>query len=103
MSDKVIRCPQLSLSYALKVLANTLRDSPLLNGLKIGGLFVKISVFADDTLIFLNGLENQFEYVFNNFQAFGRISGCKLNLDKFEACYIGSNIREMIIDGPLLS
>ena len=49
-------------------------------------------MFADDALIFLNGLENQFDYVFNIFQAFGRIWGCKLNLDKSEAFHIGSNI-----------
>ena len=60
--------------------------------LKIGGLSVKVSMFADDTLIILNGLENQFEYVFDSFQAFRRISGYRLNLDKSEAFHIGSNI-----------
>ena len=48
-------------------------------------------MFAEDTLIFLNGLENRFEYVFNIFQTFGRILGCRLNLDKSEAFHIGSN------------
>ena len=43
-------------------------------------------------MISLNGLENQFEYVFDIFQAFCRISGCRLNLDKSEALHIGSNI-----------
>ena len=49
-------------------------------------------MLADDTLIFLNGLENQFEYVFDIFQAFSRISGCRLNVDKSKAFHIGSNI-----------
>ena len=49
-------------------------------------------MFADDTLKFLNELENQFKYVFNIFQVFGRISGCRLHLDKSEAFQIGSNI-----------
>ena len=52
----------------IKCLANTFH---LFNGLKIGGRSVKISIFADDTLIFLNRLENHFEYVFDIFQAFG--------------------------------
>ena len=78
----------------IECLANTLRDSNLFNGLKIGGLSVKVSMFADDTLIFLNGLENQFEYVFDIFQTFGRIWGCRLNLDKFEAFYTESNISQ---------
>ena len=83
--------PSLSI-LRIECLASALRDSHLFNRLKIGGLSVKVSMFADDTLIFLNGLENQFEYVFDIFQAFGRISGCRLNLDKSEAFHIGSNI-----------
>ena len=42
----------------IECLPNTLRDSYLFDGLKIGGLLEKVSMFADDTLIFLNGLEN---------------------------------------------
>ena len=76
----------------IECLANILRDRHLFNGLKIGDLSVKVPMFADDTLIFLNGLENQFEFVFNIFQTFGKISGCRFNLDKSEACHIGSNI-----------
>ena len=86
----------------IECLANILRDSHLFNGLKIGYLSVKVSVIADDTLIFLNGLENQFEYVFDIFQTFGRISGCKLNLDKFEAFHIDLTFFEMIIRWPTL-
>ena len=78
----------------IEFLANTLRDSHLFNGLKIGCLSVKVCMFANDTLIFLNGLGNQFEYVFDIFHAFGRISGCKLNLNKSEAFHIGSNISQ---------
>ena len=51
----------------IECLANILRDSHLFNGLKIGDFSVKVSMFADNTLIFLNGLENQFEYVFDIF------------------------------------
>ena len=76
----------------IECLANTSRDSPLFNGLNIGDLSVKVSMFANDTLIILNGLENQFEYVFDIFQAFGKISDCRLNLDKSEAFHIGCNI-----------
>ena len=78
--------------FCTECLANTLRDSPLFNGLEFGGISIKLSMCADDTLIFLNGFENPFEYVFDIFQAFVRISSCRLNLDKFKASYIGSNI-----------
>ena len=78
--------------FCSECLANSLRDSPLFNGLEIGGITIKLSMCANDSLIFLNGFENPFEYVFDIFQAFGRISDCRLNPDKFEASYIGSNI-----------
>ena len=51
----------------VKCLANTLRDSALFSGLDICGHSAKISLFADDTLIVLNGIENQFQYTFNIF------------------------------------
>ena len=76
----------------IKCLNNILRDSPLFNGQKIVGFSVKVPLFADETLICLNRLENQFEYVLDIFQAFGGISSCRLNLEKSEAFHIGSNI-----------
>ena len=84
----------------IECLSNILRDSHLFNGLKIGDLSLKVFMFADDTLIFLNGLENQFEYVFNIFQTFGRISGCRLNLDK--PSISDPTFFEMIIRWPTL-
>ena len=33
-------------------------------------------MLANDTLLFLNEIENQFQYVFDILQAFGRILGC---------------------------
>ena len=52
----------------IECLASTLRDSYLFHWLKIGGLSVKVSMFTYDTLIFLNGHENQFKYVSDIFQ-----------------------------------
>ena len=75
--------PTLFILY-IEYLAYTLCDRPPFNGLKIGGLSVKVSMFADDTLVFLNGLKNQFKADLNIFQAFGKISGCRVNLDNFE-------------------
>ena len=44
----------------IESLANTLRDSPLFNGLEIDGLSVKVSMFADDTLVFKTKLKTSF-------------------------------------------
>ena len=53
---------------------------------------MKVSMFADDTIIFLNRLKKQFECVFDIFQAFDRISGRRLNLDKSKTFHIASDI-----------
>ena len=49
-------------------------------------------MFADYTLIFLHGFENRFQSVLGIFQAFGKISGYRLNLSKSEAFHIECNI-----------
>ena len=91
VSDKLIPSLPLSLSYALNV---WLLLYVIVNGLEVGVPSVKVSISADDTLILLNRIKNQFQYVFDNLQAFGRISGCRLNLDKSEAFHIGSKISQ---------
>ena len=60
--------------------------------LENGGVPLKVCIFADDTLTLLYGLENQFKSFLDIFQAFGKSSGCRLNLDKSKAFHIGSNI-----------
>ena len=52
----------------------------------------KVSLFADDTVIYLNGNSSQFKYVFDILDFFGSESGCKVNLSKSYAFYIGSSM-----------
>jgi len=48
-------------------------------------------MFADDTVVYTNGNQSQFKCVFDIFTDFGNRSGCKFNLSKSSAFYIGSS------------
>jgi len=48
-----------------------------------------VSLFADDTVVYMNGNSSQFQHVFNIFETFGRTSGCEINIKKSSAFYIG--------------
>ena len=50
-----------------------------------------LSALFQNTLFFKN---EQFQYVFDIFLAFGKIAGCRLNLDISEAFHIGSTISQ---------
>merc|ERR1712240_66749 len=51
-----------------------------------------LSLFADDTSIFLDGSENSFQNTFNVLDAFSSMSGLKVNNDKTQIVWIGSSI-----------
>ena len=68
-----------------------LRQSKEYQSFKINSHCFKISLFADDTVIYLNGNASQFNYVFDILKYFGNKSGCKVNLNKSSAFYLGSS------------
>ena len=68
-----------------------LRQSKEYQGFKINSHCFKVSLFADDTVIYLNGNASQFNYVFDILKYFGNKSGCKVNLNKSSAFYLGSS------------
>ena len=59
-----------------------LRQSTLYHGLQIGTELLKVSLFADDKVIYLNDSPSQFKCVFTTLETFGSKSGCKVNLNK---------------------
>ena len=52
----------------------------------------KVSLFADDTVIYLNRNYSQFKCIFDILDYFGKESGCKANSNKSYAFYIGSSM-----------
>ena len=59
-----------------------LRQSKEYQGFKINCHCLKVSLFADDTVIYLNGNAFQFNYVFDILNYFENIPGCKVDLGK---------------------
>ena len=47
-------------------------------------------ILADDSTCFINGSDDSFRALFNVIEQFSHTSGCKLNLAKSEAIWIGS-------------
>ena len=65
-----------------------LRQNKQYCGLNIGTELVKVSLFVDDAVIYLNDSTTQFKYVFTVLEAFGSKSGTKVNLSKSCAFYL---------------
>jgi len=75
----------------IECLASALRNSIDFVGLTLDNSTVKASLFADDTVLCLNGSESQFKYVYKIFQNFASTSRCKINWDKSKAFNIGAS------------
>ena len=84
-------CPISPLLFllAIEILAISIRSNPFIKGIPIGPLDKKISLFADDTICFLNGESDSFKHLFDTLAHFAKFSGCRINLNKSEAVHIG--------------
>ena len=67
-----------------------------INGIKIGSDECKISQFADDTTLFMDGSESSLQHTMNVLFAtyhecnvFGSLSGLQMNLSKTRMLWIG--------------
>ena len=76
----------------IEYLAAMLRQSKAYQGFEIEHHCFKVLLFADDTVIYLNGNSSQFNCGFDILDYFGKESGCKVNLSKSYAFYIGSSL-----------
>ena len=77
----------------IECLASALRANSQYVGLQLGSSNVKISIFADDTIVYLDGTVNQFEIVSAIFPKFAMFSGCTINWNKSKAFYVGASKR----------
>ena len=75
---------------AIEALAIAIRDNPDIRGINVGDKEKKISLFADDTVCFLNGETDSFLSLFELLHYFESFSGCRINMLKSEAIHIGS-------------
>ena len=72
------------------VLANKIRASKDIKGITVCGNEIKISQYADDTTMILDGSKKSFTSALLDLELFGEISGLRLNSKKTEILWIGA-------------
>ena len=87
---KAALCRPIYLSYPLKFLLKLSGRKKEIGGIEINGTDFKLSQFSDDTTLILDGAKESFLESLLLLDAFGNISGLKLNYNKTEALWIGS-------------
>ena len=73
-----------------EILSLMLKKNKDMKGIKIGETEYRLSQFADDTTIILDGTERSFVEAMNILRLFANISGLKVNSSKTRAVWIGS-------------
>ena len=73
-----------------EILSRIIEKSSSIKGITIGKHSYKLTQFADDTTIFLDGRTESLQATFNVLETFGSISGLKMNTEKTKLIWIGS-------------
>jgi exonuclease III len=77
----------------VELMAIMMRENPSMIGIKIdNNNEVKVSQFADDTTLFLDGSKKSFEICIKIIKRFARMSGLTINFEKSSAVWIGRDI-----------
>ena len=66
-----------------------IRKNQDIRGIFINNRQYKLSQYADDTQLFLDGSEKSLKTALNVFKTFYKISGFKINVEKTKAIWIG--------------
>ena len=74
-----------------EVLADAIRKHNNIKGIFVDGQEIKISLYADDTTLILDGSRASFQNSLQILEFFRAISGLRLNLKKRQALWIGAN------------
>ena len=73
-----------------EILEKMVRENEIITGIKINGKEFRLSQYADDTKLFLDGKEQSLKETLNVFKIFYLMSGLKINVEKTSAIWIGS-------------
>ena len=73
-----------------KILTRLVLLNPDIDGLKIEEKEFKLTQFADDTTLMLNGTQHSLQSALNTLEIFGNLSGLKMNKEKTKVIWIGS-------------
>ena len=83
-------CPLSSLLFVigLELLARSIKRDNLIRGITIGEKEIKISMYADDTTVFVRDIDS-ITHLLNLLEKFASISGLQINTSKTEALWLG--------------
>lgn len=95
-------CPLSPLLFVLAIepLTSMLRSSQSINGIKRRGIEYKVSLYADDLLLYITDPLSCISQVVNILKDYGYFSGYKLNFSK-SICFPINNMADQIIDTDL--
>lgn len=95
-------CPlsPLLFAVAMEPLALALRQSPNIKGILRAGLEHKISLYADDTLLFISDPCSSIPQLLSLLSVFGKMSGYKVNIQKSELMPISSMYERHVMSSP---
>ena len=72
------------------MLTTTIRKDNKVKGITVGSTECKLSQYADDTTLILDGNQTSPQRSFYILEKFGEVSGLRVNCEKTEALWIGS-------------
>lgn len=90
-------CPLSPLLFAVAIepLSIALKDDPVLSGIKRGGVEHRVSLYADDLLLYVSDPLSSIPHIISTLTSFGSFSGYKLNLQKSECFPINDLARKI--------
>ena len=91
-------CPLLPLLFniILEVLATAIREVKEIKGIQIGKEEIKLSLFADDMILYLENPKDSTRKLLELIHEFGKVAGYKINTQKSTAfLYINNKKQKM--------
>ncbi len=79
-------CPLFPFLFALVIetFSIALRSSPLLHGVMRSGIEIKLSLYADDLLLYISSPISSFPIILSKLEQFGSFSGYTIHFNKSE-------------------
>ena len=74
---------------AAEILALLIKMNPEIIGIKVNTKEFKLTQFADDTALFLDGTQHSLQAALNTLEIFGNFSGLRMNKEKTKIIWIG--------------
>ena len=86
-------CPLSPLLFyiVLKVLARAIRQEKEINGIQIGKVEAKVSLFADNMIVYLEDPITSAQKILKQISNFSKVSGYKINVQKSQAFLYTNN------------